>query len=81
MQQVSMPEAETQLSKLIEQASQGHEILIVEGGVPIAHLSAIRPSQVGRRFGAMAGRARVDEHFFEPLPEDELSAWEITRCS
>ena len=83
MQQVSVREAETQLSKLIEQASQGDEILIqgdeiliVEGGVPIARLSAIGPSRVGRRFGAMAGRARVDERFFEPLPDDELSAWE-----
>jgi prevent-host-death family protein len=76
MQKVSVHEAETQLSKLIEQASQGDEILIVEGGVPIARLSAIGASGVGRRFGAMAGRARVDERFFEPLPEDELRAWE-----
>lgn len=29
-----------------------------------------------RRFGALAGRARVDARFFEPLPEAELSAWE-----
>ncbi|UHD17834.1 type II toxin-antitoxin system Phd/YefM family antitoxin [Thiocapsa bogorovii] len=76
MQQVSVREAETQLSRLIEQASHGDDILIVEGGVPIARLSAIRSSRVGRRFGTMAGRARVDEGFFEPLPEDELSAWE-----
>ena len=76
MQQVSLHEAETQLSRLIEQASQGDEILIVEDGVPIARLSAIGSSRVGRRFGAMAGRARIDERFFEPLPDDELSAWE-----
>jgi len=29
-----------------------------------------------RRFGAMRGRARVDDAFFEPLPESELAAWE-----
>jgi hypothetical protein len=29
-----------------------------------------------RRFGTLAGRARVDARFFEPLPEAELSAWE-----
>jgi len=30
----------------------------------------------GRHFGVMRGRARVDERFFEPLPEEELGAWE-----
>ncbi len=32
----------------------------------------------GRRrvFGAMRGRARVDNAFFEPLPPDELAGWE-----
>ncbi|NEX18398.1 MAG: type II toxin-antitoxin system prevent-host-death family antitoxin [Halochromatium sp.] len=76
MQQVSVREAETQLSKLIEQANQGHDILIMEGDVPVARLCAIGSTRVGRRFGAMAGRARVDDRFFEPLPEEELSAWE-----
>lgn len=81
MQQVSVHEAETQLSRLIEQARQGDEILIVEGDVPIARLTAVGSDRVGRRFGAMAGRARIDERFFEPLPEDELRAWEMRRCS
>ena len=30
----------------------------------------------GRAFGAMRGKARTDERFFEPLPEEELAAWE-----
>ena len=29
-----------------------------------------------RQFGAMKGRSEVDDRFFEPLPEDELAAWE-----
>lgn len=82
MQHVTVHEAEAQLSRLIEQAHPGDEILIVDAGdVPIARLSAVGSARVGRRFGAMAGRARVDERFFEPLPEDELGAWEIKRCS
>ena len=29
-----------------------------------------------RRFGALKGRFEVEDRFFEPLPEDELAAWE-----
>lgn len=76
MQQVNIHEAKTQLSRLIDQASRGEEVIIAKAGVPVARLTAIPPARSGRRFGALAGRARVDERFFEPLPEAELSAWE-----
>ena len=29
-----------------------------------------------RQFGAMKGLFEVDDRFYEPLPEDELAAWE-----
>jgi prevent-host-death family protein len=76
MRQVNIHEAKTQLSKLIDQASQGEEVIIAKAGVPVARLMAIQPARAGRRFGALAGRARLDERFFEPLPEAELRAWE-----
>jgi hypothetical protein len=31
----------------------------------------------GRRFGSLQGRLKVDDSFFEPLPDDELSTWEV----
>lgn len=76
MLQVNIHDAKTRLSKLIECASQGEEVIIAKAGIPVARLTAIQPVPSGRRFGAMRGRARVDERFFEPLPEAELSAWE-----
>jgi prevent-host-death family protein len=76
VRQVNIHEAKTQLSKLIDQASQGEEVVIAKAGVPVARLTAIQPTRSGRRFGALAGRARLDERFFEPLPEAELRAWE-----
>jgi prevent-host-death family protein len=76
MPQVNIHDAKTNLSKLIERASQGEEFIIARAGKPVARLTAIKPIEQGRRFGAMRGRARVDERFFEPLPEEELAAWE-----
>jgi len=77
MPQVNMHDAKTHLSKLIERAMKGEEIVIARAGRPVARLTAIAAEETPeRRFGAMKGRAAVDDRFFEPLPEDELAAWE-----
>ena len=76
MSQVNIHEAKTHLSKLIERASRGEEVIIAHSGKPVARLVAISPVAQGRCFGAMKGKATVGEEFFEPLPEQELAAWE-----
>ncbi len=75
MATVTVHQAKTSLSKLIARALAGEEIVIARGKVPVARLLPI-VAQVGRKFGAMRGKARVDEKFFESLPEEELAAWE-----
>lgn len=67
--------AKTQLSRLISRASRGEEVIIARGSQPVARLVAFDEGETGRRFGAMRGRARVTDAFFDPLPTDELAAW------
>lgn len=67
--------AKTHLSRLIEKACAGEEIIIAKGRTPKVKLVALAETQ-GRRFGAMRGQAQVTEAFFDPLPEEELQAWE-----
>ncbi len=76
MSQVNIHEAKTQLSRLIERASRGEEVIIARAGKPVARLTAISAAPQGRCFGAMKGKANVGDEFFEPLPEEELAAWE-----
>lgn len=76
MLQVNIHDAKTQLSKLIERACRGEEVVIAKAGKPVVTLTAIEPRPRGRKFGALRGKARVDERFFEPLSEAELQAWE-----
>ena len=76
MLQVNIHEAKTQLSRLIERVRQGEEVVIAKAGKPVARLTVLEPHRRGRRFGALRGKAHVDERFFEPLPEAELKAWE-----
>jgi antitoxin (DNA-binding transcriptional repressor) of toxin-antitoxin stability system len=73
---VSVHAAKTHLSRLIERACAGEEVVIARGKVPVVRLVPIGPVPARRRFGAMKGRARTTKAFFEPLPVDELDLWE-----
>jgi prevent-host-death family protein len=70
---VNVHEAKSQLSKLLERVRAGEEIIIAKGGKPCARLVPLATPEP-RRPGLLHGR--VDDSFFEPLPEDELEAWE-----
>ncbi len=72
----SIHAAKTHLSRLVERAEAGEEIVIARGKTPVVRLVALRTTPIGRRFGAMRGRASVTDAFFEPLPADELRVWE-----
>ena len=72
----SIHAAKTHLSRLVERAEAGEEIVIARGKTPVARLVPLRTTPVERRFGAMRGRARVTAAFFQPLPENELDTWE-----
>lgn len=76
MKPVPIHAAKAHLSELIERARAGEEVVIARGKTPMVRLVPVEQEPQGRRFGAMAGRVWVDERFFEPLPEEELVAWE-----
>jgi prevent-host-death family protein len=71
---VNVHEAKTHFSKLLEQAHQGQEIIVAKAGKPYARLVPLAPAQPERRPGRLGGR--VDDAFFEPLPDEDLDAWE-----
>lgn len=73
---VNVHAAKTHLSRLIEQALAGEEIVIARGSVPVVKLVPIEQVQPKREFGALKGKLTVSPEFFEPLPSDELTAWE-----
>lgn len=73
MKTVSVHEAKTHLSKLLERAHGGEEVIIAKNGKPYARLCALSPP-LPRSPGLLSGQ--VDDSFFDPLPEDELKAWE-----
>lgn len=74
---ITVHEAKTQLSRLIERAERGEEVVIHRGNVPVVRLVPVSRPAPSRRFGAMKDvLVRVPDSFFEALPDDELDAWE-----
>ena len=71
---VNVHEAKTHLSKLLERAHGGEEIILAKAGKPYARLMPLAPRE-RRRLGQLAG-LELGPQFFEPLPEEELAAWE-----
>jgi len=75
MRIVTIHQAKTNLSRLIEKASEGEEVIIARGAKPVARLVPIEVKGK-RQPGSLKGKLRVGPEFFEPLPESELSSWE-----
>ena len=73
MSSVNIHEAKTQLSQLLDRALAGEEIVIARAGKPLVRLMPV-DTRTPRKPGLAEGR--VTDAFFEPLPEEELEAWE-----
>ena len=76
---VTVHAAKTTLSQLIERAQSGEDIVIARRNVPVARLVPIVGRPPRRQPGTLRGLITVPAEFFEPLPEDELGAWEGKR--
>lgn len=76
MDTVTIHAAKTTLSQLLARVEAGEEITLARGRQPIAKLVPYRPPTPKRQFGALRGIVSVNPEFFEPLPADELAAWE-----
>lgn len=72
---VNVHQAKTHLSSLLERVRAGEEIILAKNGQPYARLMPLEKPKK-RKLGFMKGLGKVDKAFFEPLPEEELKAWE-----
>src|SRR5690349_10686443 len=76
MIQVNIHETKTNLSKLLEAALRGEEIVIAKAGVPIARIVPIEAEKKKRKPGALKGKIKIAADFDAPLPDDLLKHFE-----
>lgn len=72
---INVSAAKTQLSRLLKRVEAGEEVVLARRGRPVARLVRYKP-RGKRRFGAMKGKIKITDAFFEPLPQEELKLWE-----
>jgi prevent-host-death family protein len=73
--QVTVHSAKTNLSKLIDAALAGEEVIIAKGKTPVVKLVPIprSPFKIGLLKGQLSGPV---PDFLAPMDEDELASWE-----
>jgi prevent-host-death family protein len=72
--QVNVLEAKTQLSRLLDRAEAGEEVIIARAGHPVARLVPIvaGAADAPRVLGALVGKGSIAEDFDAPLDDDFL---------
>jgi prevent-host-death family protein len=82
---VNVYEAKTQLSKLIDLAASGQDVVIARNGKPVARLTTVDAPIASldrlellkaRGFGALEGKGWIADDFDEPLPPEVLAEFE-----
>jgi len=69
-------EAKTKLSKLVDEAAQGEDVIIARNGKPVARLTSLKPGKLPLRMDLMKGEIWIADDFDTPLPDDILAGFE-----
>ena len=72
--QVNVHEAKSQLSKLIEAALRGEDVVIARDDNPVVRLVAFQKKKFRMGVPELIGLSCPD--FLEPMSEEELQLWE-----
>jgi prevent-host-death family protein len=76
MATINIYAAKTQLSKLVERAAAGKDVIIARGGKPVARLTRLAAPARKIRFGLLKGKVKIGNDFDAPLPEELIGEFE-----
>lgn len=74
MEIANIHEAKSQLSRLVERALRGEEVVIARAGKPVVRLVPIPPDHTPRAGGQWKGRVELAEDF-DALPDEAAEAF------
>jgi len=73
---ISIRQAKSNLSKLVQRAKAGETILLASHGRIQARLVPPEPGRPKKRIGILAGKLVAPDDFDAPLPEEVLAGFE-----
>jgi len=77
VQTVNIYEAKSKLSKLVDLASTGTDVVIARAGKPVARLTSLKTKEKRKyRLGLLEGKGWIADDFDAPLPDEILAQFE-----
>ena len=76
---INIHAAKTQLSRLIDEAAAGEEIIIARAGQPVARLGPLATPPARREPGLLKGHLNIAPDFDDPLPEEVVRGFYESR--
>jgi prevent-host-death family protein len=76
METVNIYDAKTHLSKLVDKAASGEDVVVSRNGKPLVRITRLEPARRRIRFGLLKGKLIVPEDFDAPLPDEVLDGFE-----
>ena len=71
MKSFNLHYAKTHLSRLVDQAMAGEEVVIARAGTALVRLTPVQPAKAPRRLGRDRGKIVIHDDFDEPMPDLE----------
>ncbi len=68
-------DAETRLSELVDKAASGEDVAISRNGMPLVRITRLESSKRRVKFGLLKGKLTVPADFDAPLPDDVLAKY------
>ncbi len=76
MEPVNIYDAKTHLSRLVDKAAAGADVVVSRHGKPLVRITRLENTQRRITFGLLKGRLKVPDDFDAPLPADVLQGFE-----
>lgn len=73
---VNIHHAKTHLSKIVDEAAAGREVIIAKAGRKVVRLVPVEAKPRAKKFGGLKGRIRVPDDFNAPLDTSVIAAFE-----
>jgi prevent-host-death family protein len=73
---VNIHQAKTHLSKVVDEAAAGREVIIAKAGRKVVRLVPIESQPRRKKFGGLKGRITVPDDFNAPLDAGVIAAFE-----
>jgi len=76
MKPVNIYDAKTHLSRLLDKAAAGEDVIVSRNGKPLARITQLAAARREIRFGLLKGRLSVPKDFDAPLPSEVIATFE-----